>query len=502
MFFRSKFYFTLLILASATLMLGCSDDNETPATPDNTPPTDEIVETSYTANPRAFALKFYDFIGDAAENIKRLDSDTVRIEINEGLLTYLNISELKEGDVLNIWENIDCPPYIRVVDEVERTSSGYIVTTQSGSIADLFENLEGCFDTELFSDNSSRPERKLSRSDAIINDYEYVDDEEDFKQFVDDEGKIHPFILYTPDDENPEEYEYSLAEKEYEEMTDSILVTRLAPWSKTWHLLDINKDKINIYPKKDKDGNPIGVFVADAKLKAKANLEIYFQINLFKTNRFWAKMDGDVSIDAPIHLKFSGIQFKEEKSYPVFEITPICTAFAIGPFVIPVIFRNGLVFKCSGSINGNLSMMLPFHYDASFQAGPKYDGGKWSNFNNFDWHAGINYDKLTAVPSATMSLTGSVGFYLHSGAYFGSAIGPFLEVGPQAKIGANAGITGNEVIFNTQGSVGIGGSAGAEIKIWKFDLGKAAIPFSIKSKKLWDVDLRFSVKDIINNKPK
>ena len=147
-------------------------------------------------------------------------------------------------------------------------------------------------------------------------------------------------------------------------------------------------------------------------------------------------------------------------------------------------------------------MMLPFHYDASFQAGPKYEGGRWSNFNNFEWHAGINYDKLSAVPSATLSLDGGIGFYLHSGAYFGSAIGPYVEVGPQAKVGANASLAGNEVIFNTKGSVGIGGEVGAEIKIWKFDLGKAAIPFSIKSKELWNVDLRFSVNDIINAKPK
>ena len=116
--------------------------------------------------------------------------------------------------------------------------------------------------------------------------------------------------------------------------------------------------------------------------------------------------------------------------------------------------------------------------------------------------AGINYDKLTALPSANLSLTGATGFYLRTGAYFGDAIGPFLEVGPQAKVSANAGITGKEVLFNTNGTVGIGGNVGAEIKIWKFNFGKKGIPFWIKSKKLWDLDLRFSTDDIINAKPK
>lgn len=87
MIYRKKFYIVLLTLVSAFIMLGCSDDNETPVITDDTIPTDEVVETTYKTNPRAFALKFHDFIGDGSENIKRLDKDTVRIEINEGLLT-------------------------------------------------------------------------------------------------------------------------------------------------------------------------------------------------------------------------------------------------------------------------------------------------------------------------------------------------------------------------------------------------------------------------------
>lgn len=106
---KKYFYFAMLMCASTFTFASCSDDdNEAPATPDESIPADEQVETSFTENPRAFALKFHDYIG-GGENIKRLDDDTVRIEINEGLLTYLQISELRVGDALNIWENIDCP---------------------------------------------------------------------------------------------------------------------------------------------------------------------------------------------------------------------------------------------------------------------------------------------------------------------------------------------------------------------------------------------------------
>lgn len=493
---KKYFYFTMLMCASTFAFASCSDDDDdAPVTPNDAPPADQQVETSFTENPRAFALKFHDYIG-GGENVKRLDPDTVRIEINEGLLTYLNISELKVGDALNIWEDIDCPPYIRVVDAVERTASGYIVTTHEGSIGDLFHSLEGCFDTELYSDISDRPVRLTKRSSNKEDHYQYVDSEEDFEQFVDDEGKIHPFIIYTPNNDDSQTYSYSLAEHEYDEMVDSMLLTRLASWDKTWHLINKTKDHINIYPERDEKGDPVGLFVSEASLSIKADLEVYFEFNVFESNRFWAKLSGGVNIEAPIHLRFGGKQLKKEKEIPVFEFTPVFTAFALGPFVVPVVIRNGFIFKYSGEVNANLSMMVPFYYNASFETGPKYEGGQWGSFKTFDWHAGINYEKLAVAPAASLSLEAGAGFYFHTGAYFGGAFGPYFELGPQAEMSANASLAGNAVNFNTSGSVSIGGEVGAEIKIWKFDLGKKKISYKIAEKDLWDIDLSFDQKDI------
>lgn len=64
---------------------------------------------------------------------------------------------------------------------------------------------------------------------------------------------------------------------------------------------------------------------------------------------------------------------------------------------------------------------------------------------------------------------------------------------------ANASVSGNEVLFHTNGNVSIGGEVGAEIKIWKFDLGKVKKSYQIVSKDVWDVDLRFKTEDIVNS---
>ena len=108
--------------------------------------------------------------------------------------------------------------------------------------------------------------------------------------------------------------------------------------------------------------------------------------------------------------------------------------------MVPVVIRNGFIFKYSGAINANLSMMVPFYYNASFETGPKYENGQWGSFKGFEWHAGINYEKLTVVPSATLSLEAGAGFYFHTGAYLGGAVGPYFEIGPQAEVSANAAL--------------------------------------------------------------
>ena len=76
--FKSKFYLALFC-ASTLAFVACSDDEDAPAkTPDDSVPVAEQVELNYEENPRAFALKFHDYIG-GEPNVKRLDADTVRI---------------------------------------------------------------------------------------------------------------------------------------------------------------------------------------------------------------------------------------------------------------------------------------------------------------------------------------------------------------------------------------------------------------------------------------
>lgn len=478
------------------MVLSCSEKDN--PVPDSTDEFDaEDYDLGYEANPRAFALKFTDYIGDGAENIQRLDNDTVRIAINDGLLTYLNIRELLAGDVLNIWENIDRPPYIRVVDAVEKTASGYIVTTHEGSMGDLFHSIEGCFDTELYSRISERPVRSGVRSASKEEDYKYVDDPEDFEQFVEESGKIHPFIYYTAKGTKSGEYEYFLAEKEYDEMMDSLILVKGPSWMKSWNIINSETKHINIYPKKDKDGLPVGLYVNDASLALKANMELYFQFNLFSSNRFWAKMDGEMDLDIPLHIRFAGVQLKGEQDIPVMEFMPKFFAFSIGPFVVPVVIRHGFIFKYSASVDGNLAFMVPIHYHSTFQTGPKYDNGHWSGLNKYDHDYGINYDKLTILPSASVTLKASTGFYYHIGAYLGAAIGPFFELGLQANMVGNASASAKEVKFNSVGKAGLGGSIGAEIKIWKFDLGKVSIPYYAKAIELWNFDLSFETEDLV-----
>lgn len=484
---------TWLVSLVVLLLISCKDEEEVAV--NNEIPEYNQPELIYEVNPRAFVLKFTDYIGNTTENVKKLDKDTIQISINERLLQHLQISELKAGDVLNIWENIDVPPYIRVVDAVEKHAENYVVTTHEGQMTDLFLKFSGALDTELFSDISDRPERLVSRNGTRAGDIQYVDHEEDFEQFVDDSGKIHPFIIYTKDAENPDKFNYELSEIEYDERVDSIIGSRVSAF---FSIVDYKKEHINIYPLKDEKGSPFGMYVKDASLECKINLELFFQYNVFSSNRFWAKTKGNLNIDIPLHVQFEEMEFKEKKEIPVAELQEIKTGFFIAFFYVPITIKPSIVFKYSADIKGKVSLMIPIECNANFTFGPMYDNSQWSCYKDFGWYAGIDKEKFAANSSASFSMESKAGLYLKVGAYLGSAFGPFFEMGPQASVEAKANLLGQQVSFNTKGTVSLGGSVGAEIKVWKFNLGKASLPFSLLSRDLWNQSFKFNLEDAFN----
>lgn len=112
---------------------------------------------------------------------------------------------------------------------------------------------------------------------------------------------------------------------------------------------------------------------------------MYFKYNLFKSNVFWAYAKGNLDLEIPHHVSFAGMQIKEEKDIPVFELMPIFTVFGVGPFVVPIVIRRGVVFKFSGAINGNLSFMVPLYCNTSFNICRVLDIKKWNCPVHIQW---------------------------------------------------------------------------------------------------------------------
>ena len=85
--FKPKFYLALLCVSTLDFV-ACSDDDDAPvAAPDDSVPVAEQVTLSYEENPRAYALKFHDYIG-GEPNVKRLDADTVRKSMKVCFTTF------------------------------------------------------------------------------------------------------------------------------------------------------------------------------------------------------------------------------------------------------------------------------------------------------------------------------------------------------------------------------------------------------------------------------
>jgi hypothetical protein len=449
-----------------------------------------------TAKPNAYALKFTDYFGDG-NNIKRLDNDTNRIAILDALLTYKKIEALKPGDVLNIWENINVPPYIRVIDKVEpiNKESNIIVYTHAGTMGDLFQRLSGGFDTSLYSNTTVRPAREASRADTPEADKEYVNDANDFTQFVDGDT-IHPFMFYSLN-EKTGEYDYDLAEKLYDDIVATAPNSRAASWEVNYNLLDCNVKNISVYPTKDADGKPSGFFVSDASAHVYANMEIFFEYNVFSSNRFWAYLKGGLDLNIPLHINLTDMTQKTyNKEAALYEFDPKFSVFNIGPFAIPVMIRHGFVFRTNAQFNAALSMRIPLYFKTSFTIGPKYDG-KWHFVSDGNIKAGVDMKASDMYPAAVnLNVKAKMGVYYKLGAYLGAAFGPYFELGPQVGMQTNAEANGEGVILNTKGTIGLGGEVGAEIKVWKWNLGKIGIPYALYTYNLWNYDYRYSWGDL------
>lgn len=454
------------------------DDHAVSNTPNmNNKQEEKELRDGYVVAPNAYAIKCTDFIDERA-NVTH-SADTTFVEINNQLLAKLNIKELKQGDVLDIWEDVKYPPYIRVVENATDLGNGNTrVATHAGDISMLFDKADLNLNTGLYCDDSKTPSRNFSRAiDGVLPETELVDTETDGLQFRQG-NTIHPMVIYRLD-KDTKEYKHELSEK-------VIAQSPASRGSASFRLINI-KTGLDWTPTKPSDG--LSIYVKHGEFKATADVNVSLKFGFFKVKEFKTYLTGNIDLTAPLNVKCNITQKYEMTPKTLCEFEPYVSVFAIGPFPVPVLIQHGIVFKADAMFCAGVGVTFPIEYHSNFNIGPKYSNGNWEKGIQYSQHYNIKPENIMLGPSIHAEST--VGVYYHVGVYIGP-IGPFIEVGPQFRAKFSAGTSlENKVKVASRGAISFGGAFGGEIKLWKFNLGSIKMPFELSAIELWNWEKQF-----------
>ncbi len=476
-----KSVLTLAVLAS--LMTACSDDaqfdnNTDAATNQGISREDSInrvlEEDGYVISSRVFAITSDKFI-DGVTNVKH-SSDTTYVDVNNDLLTKLNIGTLKAGDVIDVWESVENLPYIRVVDEVTTLSNGMTrCTTHAGDMSNLFDAMEMKFNTTPYSDPSKR---SASTRAGGLSESQMVS-AENTEQFR--EGKVvHPAVYYERDAQT-NELTYHMAENVVEEATRA---------SGSINVLD-KKYPIN-WSKKIDDGK-LEFGIDNGKLEARVDVEISININwkwlVWKSyvEEYKTRFIGTANLDLPLYVK-GNVKKEWSKSETIAELPSFHKVFMVGYLPVEVTIAQCIEYDAKLKLEAGFDAKLPVHADMSLAAGPYYKNGNWSPLLDFKHNYSLGFDQMQVKGDG--SAKAEAGIYYKVSARVYSLAGPTLAVGPKASAEASAHIEtkGADMKTNisTKGKISVAGKVGAEVKVLKWDLGKYEKPFTLYEKELWN----------------
>lgn len=516
---------------ATTMFVACSNDSDLDVSNHNTvasktSTTATVSKDTATAengvliSSKTKVIQFQDFV-DGMTNVKH-SADTTSIELNNQLLSKLNYyNKINTGDVLDIWEDVKCPPYVRLVTDVKDNGNGTtVVTTTRANFTMLFDELDVNLSTAPYYDASKRPTRATTRSGGTSEeDMVSAADAEQFR----DGNTVHPMVVYTQNDDKT--FTYSLTEKELEAAgTRGFLGWALnsvkmvvCPWTavvqaakQAWNVgstvYDIFKNqeisysnqvaKVDLNDLKKEvaldDYNKIGV--KNGKVQAEFALNIYIKHNKGALQRFETYAQGIANINADMyfHSKYSK-EFKQNVS--LCDLPSKTFLMYIGKVPVTVEVAQNIEFKGRLKVNGKMDATLPIRGIYTCKVGPRFSNCRWSSLLEQNvQEMEVDYKNFKAEGEASAEAEAGVYYKLSANIY--NMVGPYVQVGPYIHTNASvkANVKGDEgkyssnFKFNFNGFYGIGCCVGAHIKTPWFDVKSWDGPQFDLVKKNMDLD--------------
>lgn len=402
---------------------------------------EKIDDDQNVSGGEAFAMVYEDFI--TPDDVVINNADTTSITVSKKYAEKIGVKDF-EGRVVSIWRSIGTAPFIRIIKDAEVKGDKVVLTTERGTAADLFEELELDFDSELYIDRDYVATKTTRGTDYEVDDVS--------AKYQDEEGVSHPAVIIFEDLNS--EAAKDVTTKSGADVKNYFTAEELIANNFEYDLISVNSlsIKIDTTAWKSKDGL-MSVHVS-AKGQASAKLTLFgsLKVSAFSLKKLSFGLRGSADIKARMGTDIN-LKKKIEWEHSLVEMGKTTLVFWAGPFPIPLSVEPKLKYVSEIEAQANLSLYMSAKAGGEVQVGMEYDSSrkdKWKNLCYGKLHKSTCLDGI--FPNDTSNIDYSEGLELKAGAgisfgaywetglYLAGAAGPMFSTGP--KLGLEAEVSG------------------------------------------------------------
>ena len=488
------------MLAAAATFTACSGDKD--GTSEKEPDKPDSGEGIKLGEP--IGLVYTDFLAD--DDVIH-NGDTTELRISKALADKKGITNFVNRP-MGIWDQKEHRAYLRRATEQRLEGDRYVLKVVRSSVAEVTHGQEMALNTGIYY-NPTRMARRTGLTRASGGDPEA-------DKYVDDNNVIHPaaITVQMKSGAPAEARALTRASGDGNSATFTIeeLYTNPPSGANGWFdwLEDLWDEIVEATSYDWNDDRTISLIHTSTTLKKNITIDcgddaediikldfkcpIQFDLDYTLNIRSHGSIEsaflpipsylatyieGYLEANPQLLIGFSKtISLPEDKQrITLFQFSGIGFTFMIGPVPLTIDIDPSVYLKFTADLKGNASLGVQYDIATKFKAGVKYDNG-WSGIAEGEKvQDGFNFIN----PKASLKFTGSAGIYFGVDVIIEKVAGPSFNIGPQVGVEAELSyqVGDDHVKASIEGTAGIGGEAGAKIKIFGFEVAQWDTSFDI-----------------------
>ena len=492
---------SLLMLAIAPVFTSCSSDDDDKSDPN------VIIAGENDPLGKPIGLVYTDFLtaNDVIHN-----ADTTELTISKALADKKGITNFVNHP-MGIWDKKEHRAYLRRATEQRLVDDHYVLKVVRSSVAEVTKGQEMALNTGIY----YNPTRMVSRGG--LTRASQGDPEAD--KYIDDNNVIHPAAITVQrkvddgsnggksrmtrgDGDDSNSATFTIEElfttppsgangwfDWLEDVWDKIVEATSYDWNDNYDITllhtksTISKDiKFNAGPEK---GDTISL-----RFRCPIEFDLDYTLNIRSHGSIETAfvpipsyletyIDGYFEANPQLRIGFSKtITLPEDKQrIKLFSFSGVGFTFMIGPVPLTIDLDPSVYLKFTSTLKGDAYFGVQYDIATKFKAGVKYDGS-WKGIAEGEK---IKDEFSFINPKVSLEYTGGVGLLFGVDVIIEKVAGPSFNVGPQVKVNAKLSYQIGDDYINAsiEGKAGIGGEAGAKIKIFGFEVAEWKTYFDI-----------------------